>query len=111
MTTDTAAKPLREAFSPFIVPLLAAAVFINYVDRGTLGIAAPRLKADLGLSATQYGLAASAFFWAYAPGQLVAGWLVGRGQNGGNTGWQACSEKPEAFPLPTGFAAGMIPPE
>ena len=29
MTTETAAKPLREAFSPFIVPLLAAAVFIN----------------------------------------------------------------------------------
>ncbi|MFZ4382242.1 MAG: MFS transporter [Sandarakinorhabdus sp.] len=70
-----------------LIWMIGLAVFINYVDRGTLGIAAPRLKADLGLSATQYGLAASAFFWAYAPGQLVAGWLVGRGQNGGNTGW------------------------
>lgn len=58
--------------------LLGLAIFINYVDRGMLGIAAPRLKADLGLTASEYGLAASAFFWVYAPGQLVAGWLVGR---------------------------------
>ncbi len=61
-----------------LVWLIGLAVFINYVDRGTLGIAAPQLKADLGLTATDYGLAASAFFWVYAPGQLVAGWLVGR---------------------------------
>lgn len=65
-----------------LVWLIGLAVFINYVDRGTLGIAAPRLKADLGLTATEYGLAASAFFWVYAPGQLVAGWLVGRGSAG-----------------------------
>lgn len=61
-----------------LIWLIGLAVFINYVDRGTLGIAAPVLKADLGLTATQYGIAASAFFWVYAPGQLVAGWLVGR---------------------------------
>jgi len=66
-----------------LVWLIGLAVFINYIDRGTLGIAAPRLKDDLGLTATQYGLAASAFFWVYAPGQLVAGWLVGRT----NAGW------------------------
>jgi sugar phosphate permease len=45
-----------------LVWLIGLAVFINYIDRGTLGIAAPRLKDDLGLTATQYGLAASAFF-------------------------------------------------
>lgn len=61
-----------------LIWLLGIAIFINYVDRGTLGIAAPRLKTDLGLTATQYGLAASAFFWVYAPGQLVMGWLVDR---------------------------------
>ena len=61
-----------------LIWLLGLAVFINYVDRGTLGIAAPRMKADLGLSATQFGVAASAFFWVYAPGQVLMGWLVGR---------------------------------
>ena len=36
------------------------------------------LKDELGLSATEFGLAVSAFFWVYAPGQLVGGWLVDR---------------------------------
>ncbi len=61
-----------------LIWLIGLASFINYIDRGTLGIAAPLLKGDLHLSASQYGLAASAFFWVYAPGQLVAGWLVER---------------------------------
>lgn len=75
-------RPSAQAVTA-LVWLIGLAVFINYIDRGTLGIAAPRLKDDLGLTATQYGLAASAFFWVYAPGQLVAGWLVGRT----NAGW------------------------
>ena len=51
--------------------LLGAAVFLNYVDRGAIGIAAPLMKSELGLSATAFGLAFSAFFWIYAPVQLV----------------------------------------
>lgn len=61
-----------------MVWLIGIGVFLNYIDRGTLGIAAPLMKAELGLSASQYGIALSAFFWVYAPGQLLAGWLVGR---------------------------------
>lgn len=61
-----------------LIWLIGLAIFINYVDRGTLGIAAPRMKAELGLSAIEFGTAASAFFWVYAPGQLAIGWLVGR---------------------------------
>jgi MFS family permease len=60
------------------VLLLGAAVFLNYVDRGAIGIAAPLMKSELKLSATQFGLIASAFFWVYAPVQLVVGWLVDR---------------------------------
>jgi MFS transporter, ACS family, D-galactonate transporter len=56
--------------------LLAVSVFINYVDRGTLAIAAPLLKDDLRLSASQLGILLSAFFWTYAPFQIVSGWLV-----------------------------------
>jgi ACS family D-galactonate transporter-like MFS transporter len=56
--------------------LLAISVLINYVDRGTLAIAAPLLKEDLHLSASQLGILLSAFFWTYAPFQVVSGWLV-----------------------------------
>ena len=58
--------------------LLGAAVFLNYVDRGAVGIAAPLMQGDLGLSGTEFGLVASAFFWIYGPVQLVVGWLCDR---------------------------------
>jgi MFS family permease len=61
-----------------LVFLLGAAVFLNYVDRGAIGIAAPLMKGELGLSEETYGIACSAFFWIYAPVQLFAGWLCDR---------------------------------
>jgi MFS family permease len=67
---STAAAPL--------VFLLGAAVFLNYVDRGAMGIAAPLMKGELGLSEETYGIAFSAFFWIYAPVQFFAGWLCDR---------------------------------
>jgi MFS family permease len=61
-----------------IVLLLALAVFLNYVDRGSLSIASPLLKDDLNLSNAQMGILFSAFFWSYAPLQPLAGWIAQR---------------------------------
>ncbi len=61
-----------------VLILLAISVFINYVDRGNLSIAAPMLKDELKLSSTQLGFLLSAFFWTYACMQLCSGWLVDR---------------------------------
>ena len=61
-----------------LVILLGAAVFLNYVDRGAIAVAAPLMKGALGLSATEFGTAVSAFFWIYAPVQLFAGWMCDR---------------------------------
>src|SRR6266567_7937239 len=58
--------------------LLVLAVLINYVDRGNLSLAAPLLKVEWGLSASQLGILFSAFYWTYVPMQLVVGWLVDR---------------------------------
>ncbi|TAJ68955.1 MAG: MFS transporter [Phenylobacterium sp.] len=78
MTTTAAVAPVRAAFGPLVVPLLALAVFINYVDRGNLATAAPLIKGELALSSTQVGFLISAFFWTYTPGQILAGWLTER---------------------------------
>lgn len=72
----TAAVARRGA--SMLVLLLGIAVFFNYVDRGAIGIAAPVMKSELGLSAAAYGMAFSAFFWIYSPIQLFAGWLCDR---------------------------------
>lgn len=60
------------------VTLLVVSVFINYVDRGNLSIAAPLLKNELGISASQLGILLSAFFWTYTAMLFVCGWFVDR---------------------------------
>ena len=52
-----------------VLVLLGISVFINYVDRGNLSIAAPMLKDELRISATQLGILLSAFFWTYEIGR------------------------------------------
>ena len=77
MTTTTAETPRAVGtLGMAVVPLLALAVFINYVDRGNLATAAPLIKDELHLSSTQIGLLLSAFFWTYMPFLVVAGWLA-----------------------------------
>lgn len=61
-----------------VAALLALSIFINYIDRGNLSLAAPLIKDELGLSAYQLGILLSSFFWTYAIFQVVSGWLVDR---------------------------------
>lgn len=52
--------------------------FIFYVDRVNISTAAPMMQKDLGLTATQLGLAFSAFAYPYAIFQIAGGWLGDR---------------------------------
>jgi MFS family permease len=61
-----------------LVALLSFALLINYVDRGSIGIAAPLIQKDFNLSPSQMGWVLAAFFWAYAPMQPFMGWLADR---------------------------------
>jgi sugar phosphate permease len=61
---------------PLALTLLVISVFINYVDRGNLAIAAPLLKNELGLSASQLGILFSAFFWTYTAMLFLCGCLL-----------------------------------
>jgi len=70
-------RDLSRTLSPVVV-LLAISVFINYIDRGSLSIAAPSLKDELRLSPSQLGILLSSFFWTYAGFQILSGWLVDR---------------------------------
>lgn len=61
-----------------VIVLLAISVFINYIDRGNLSIAAPMLKDELEISASQLGFLLAAFFVTYSCLNLFYGWLVDR---------------------------------
>ena len=58
--------------------LVALSVFINYVDRGNLSTAAPIIKDEFHLSATQLGILLTSFFVTYAFSNFVVGWLIDR---------------------------------
>ncbi len=48
-----------------LIPILAMAQFISYLDRTNVGFAALTMNADLGLTAVQFGLAAGIFYVGY----------------------------------------------
>jgi MFS transporter, ACS family, D-galactonate transporter len=61
-----------------VLVLLIVSVAINYLDRGSLSIAAPAIKDELGLTVSQLGVLLSAIFSTYATFQIISGLLVDR---------------------------------
>ncbi len=61
-----------------MLALISAGTLINYLDRTVLGIAAPRMSAELQFSPAVMGIIFSAFSWSYAAAQIPGGWLLDR---------------------------------
>jgi len=65
MTTATVPQRGDSRRTQAVLVLMAISVFINYVDRGNLSIAAPMLKDELGISTSQLAFCLRVFL-AYA---------------------------------------------
>lgn len=63
-----------------LLALLVLSIFLNYIDRSNLSLAAPVMQKEYGLSTADLGKLFSAFFWTYALLQLfgIAGWFADR---------------------------------
>ena len=61
-----------------ILALVAVGTMVNYLDRTVLGIAAPYLTKELGLTAASLGIVFSAFSWSYALLQIPGGVFLDR---------------------------------
>ena len=61
-----------------VLTLIAIATMVNYLDRTVLGIAAPYLTKELGLTAAAMGVVFSAFSWSYALLQIPGGIFLDR---------------------------------
>ncbi len=61
-----------------ILALLAIGTMINYLDRTVLGIAAPKLTAELGIDPAIMGILFSAFARTYALAQIPGGLFLDR---------------------------------
>jgi sugar phosphate permease len=70
---------IRRAQTVALALLMVSSV-VNYLERGTLAVANPLTRAELGLSVGEMGLLLSAFLWSYAPCQLPVGGLHDTGR-------------------------------
>ncbi len=61
-----------------VVAQISVICMINYIDRTTLAIANPAIRAEMGLSLSQMGLLLSAFPLTYALSQLPLGPVIDR---------------------------------
>ena len=81
MTSKPAAARETLSFAEWrVLTLLVISIFINYIDRANLSVAAPRLRLELDLTDVQLGALLSAFFFTYGLLQLfgVAGWAAAK---------------------------------
>jgi ACS family D-galactonate transporter-like MFS transporter len=67
----------RVRWFPVLV-LISFGTALNYLDRTVLGIAAPSLSRELGLTPAMMGIAFSAFSWSYALLQIPGGIFLDR---------------------------------
>jgi MFS family permease len=72
LTRSTALKRMQWT----AVILCAAAIAINYLDRSTIAIAYPQIRAEFHMSAAQFGALQSAWSLAYAVAQIPVGLLI-----------------------------------
>lgn len=61
-----------------ILALVTVGTMINYLDRSILGVAAPVMTKELGISAAVMGIVFSAFSWTYAASQIPGGVFLDR---------------------------------
>ncbi|MFE7947236.1 MFS transporter [Streptomyces sp. NPDC057426] len=61
-----------------VTALLVVFMMINFADKSVLGLAAEEIRQDLGLSASTFGLASSAFFLLFSISGAAVGLLADR---------------------------------
>lgn len=76
--TQDIAPARRSKVRITILSLLLIGTVINYLDRTVLGVAAPSLSKDLGLSPALMGVVFSAFSWSYTVAQIPGGLVLDR---------------------------------
>ena len=69
-------KPTKTRW--WILLLISLMYLIAYMDRSNISVAQPEIAKQFGMSKTAMGLVLAAFTWAYALGQVPAGWLGDR---------------------------------
>jgi len=79
----------RKGYRWWVISLLFCGTFVNAVDRGSLGVAAPSIMKELHLNPAMMGVVLSAFFWTYFAMNIPSGTLADRFGAKATLGWAA----------------------
>jgi ACS family hexuronate transporter-like MFS transporter len=70
--------PLYQQRRWWVLGMLFCVTMINFIDRQTLSVTAPKLREIFSLSNTQYGIIVAAFQMGMVFGEFPMGWLMDR---------------------------------
>ena len=76
MTADSSLPNPRTAW--LVAALLALLMLVNFLDKVVIGLVAVPMSAELGLTATQFGLIGGALHWFFAISAVVGGFMANR---------------------------------
>ncbi|WP_329113755.1 MFS transporter [Streptomyces sp. NBC_01465] len=58
-----------------VLALLVCLMLVNFADKVVVGLSGVSMKKELGLDSAQFGVIQSSFFWLFALGSVLGGWL------------------------------------
>ncbi|MFJ7420972.1 MFS transporter [Streptomyces uncialis] len=61
-----------------VLALLFGLLLVNFADKVVVGLAGVDMKRDLGIDDEAFGVIQSSFYWLFAVGCVLGGWLGGR---------------------------------
>jgi MFS family permease len=79
----------KKSYRWWVILILFAGTFVNAVDRGSMGVAAPAIMKDLSLDPAMMGVILSAFFWSYFAGNIPSGAIADKFGAKATLGWAA----------------------
>ncbi|WP_042424464.1 MFS transporter [Streptacidiphilus anmyonensis] len=76
--SDTAGPARTAGRAWLVVALLSLLMLANFAAKIGVGLAGAPLKKDLGIGDAGFGVVQSSFFWLFAVGSVLGGWLGGK---------------------------------
>ncbi|MCM2393892.1 MFS transporter [Streptomyces albipurpureus] len=61
-----------------VLSLLFLLLVVNYADKVIVGLAGVDMMKEIGIGADEFGVIQSSFFWLFAIGAILGGWLGGK---------------------------------
>ncbi|RFC70100.1 MFS transporter [Streptomyces sp. AcE210] len=62
----------------YVLALLVCLMLVNFADKVVVALSGVGMKKELGLDGSQFGVIQSSFFWLFAVGSVLGGWLGGK---------------------------------